>query len=198
MPRSFRWAILIAVILGFQVALSAAFDVEEAFHIDNPSAFREARSLPGTGLSPRGEQELWLAQRSAYQSALSGMLPWRPLASVALALAAGAVFVLAMRVRVSPRREAAITLGRAALVTAVLRTIDGAFTLVVARAVTEAATTVLVEQKVPEVEWSAPLLTRAAMASSVVVSFIVVAVFMGLGSYFRSQKLHAQLVERED
>lgn len=199
MPASYRWALVIALVLGFQLALSAAIDLEQATHIENPSLYKEENALAATGLSGEAQRELWLAQRSAYQTAVNGLLPWRYGTSGALALAAAVLFALGLRLAffAEDRTEAARTLGRAAIVTAVLRSIDGAQDLVITRAVVEATGRALVSVAAKEAEAASQLLSIAGWAGSVGKSVVVVAVLMGLAGYFRSQKLHTALSRAE-
>lgn len=198
MPRSYRWAVLIAVIFGFQVAFSAAFDFEQALDIEGPG--REESSFINPNWGPLVQHQVWLAVRSGYQTAVSGMLPWRYLSSGALALAAAAVFVLAMRLRMltEERERGAELVGWAALVAAVLRTVDAAQSLVIARTVSGEAGKALIKGGIANAELEAQALSLMASAGSVVSSLLVVAVFMGLASYFRSDSLRAALGRATD
>ncbi len=195
LPASYRWAVTVAVIVGFQVALSAAFDVEEALHIESPSVLAEESPMFGTGLSPQAQRQVWLAKRSGYQTAVSGMMPWRMLSSAMLAVGSALVFLLAMRLRLAAegRDRAASWLGYAALGAAVLRSIDGAQNLVIARTVAIETGRALIASDLQDAQAAAMVLTATSSAASVAWSLVMVAVFMTLSSYFRAETLRAAL-----
>lgn len=199
MPRSFRWAVSVAVIIGFQVALSAAFDVQEALHIENALTGSEEAPLLGTALSPAVQKQIWMTKRVAYQTAVTNLLPWRVISSALLTLAAGLVFFFGMRLRVSveDRARAAELLGAAAIGTAVLRSIDGAQSLVIARTVATETGRVLIREGIQDAQLAASAVSAASTATSVIWSLVMVAVFMGLSSYFRSEGLRAALARDE-
>jgi hypothetical protein len=189
----------VAVIIGFQVALSAAFDVQEALHIENALTGSEEAPLLGTALSPAVQKQIWMTKRVAYQTAVTNLLPWRVISSALLTLAAGLVFFFGMRLRVSveDRARAAELLGAAAIGTAVLRSIDGAQSLVIARTVATETGRVLIREGIQDAQLAASAVSAASTATSVIWSLVMVAVFMGLSSYFRSEGLRAALARDE-
>lgn len=196
LPGSYRWALVAAVVVGFQVALSAAFDVQAALNHDDPPAMTGSEAaLPGLGLSPLAQRQVMLAAVSGYQSALAGMLPWRTGSSVLLALAAGLVFFMGMRLRVSPedRPRAAQLLGKAALAAAALRTIDGAENLVLVRTTFDEMGKAFVREGLADAEAMTSVLTFAGSLASGAWTLVMVGLFVTLGNYFRSDVLRAAL-----
>ena len=199
MPRSYRWAVTIAVVIGFQVALSAVFDVQEAMHIDSPSSLGEETQMVGTGLSPEVQHQVWLTRRASYQAAVSSMLPWRLISSALLALGSGLVFFFAMRLRLSveDRVRGAEWLGFAAIGAALFRSIDGAQNLVIVRTVATETGRVMLAEASTEVKIAVNAATTVSSISSVVWSLMMVAVFVSLSSYFRSERLRDALTREE-
>jgi hypothetical protein len=200
LPGSYRWALVAAVILGFQVALAAAFDVEGAFNYDAPPQLGGSEAaFPGLGLSPLAQRELVLAAASGQRSALEAMFPWRAASSLLLAVAAGVVFILGMRLRVSQesRPSTAHQLGTAALAAAVLRSVDGAQNLVLMRTMLGEVGKAIVKEGVVDGGLVASVATTVFSVASAGWTFAVVAVFMTLGNYFRSETLRAALGRAE-
>lgn len=194
LPGSYRWALVVAVVMGFQVALSAAFDVQAALNHDVPPPLSDA-AYPGLGLSPLAQRNLMLAASSGYQSALSAMLPWRPITSALLAAAAGLVFIMAMRLRISPegRASTALWLGRASLAAAVLRSIDGAENLVIVRTMMDQVSKAVVLEGVPEAAAAGAVGSVLGSVMTGGWTLAVVAAFVTLGNYFRSKTLRSTL-----
>jgi hypothetical protein len=198
LPASYRWAVIIAVVIGFQVALSAAFDVNMAMHIDSPSVGEE-QDLALAGISPEVQHQVWLTQRASYQAAVSSMLPWRLISSALLALGSALVFFFGMRLRLSveDRARSAELLGFAAVGAALMRSIDGAQSLVIVRTMaTETARVMLVEAST-EVKIGVQAGMTITSIMSVVWSLTMVAVFVSLSSYFRSERLRDALAREE-
>lgn len=187
-PASFRWAVTIATLIGFQIALSAAFELKAALDVDSPAG--SEGQLSGTGWTAEQQREVFLAQRSGFQSAVHSMLPWRIGTEALLALGAGAVFFLALRLRVATeeRGEAAELVGRAALAAAIVRTIDGAQNLVIARSIAEHTSAAMAKGDA-ESRAVATFAVSGISVLSVAWSLVVVGLFMGLSTYFRSKRL---------
>lgn len=199
-PRSYRWALVAAVVLGFQVSLAAGFDVNAALnHGDPPPMGQSEAAFPGLNLSPLAQRRLVLAANSGLQSAIASMVPFRTISSLLLSMAAGLVFIFAMRLRVSQaqRAKTARRLGFAALGAAVLRSIDGAENLVIMRTMLSEMGKALVQEGVPEAEALAAGITFLFSATSAAWTLVVVAAFMTLGSYFRSEDLRGALARAE-
>lgn len=198
-PRTFHWALVACVVLGLQVALSAAFDVDTALRNDGPASIAEDASVPGSGLSPAAQRTVVLAGASGIKGAINGMGSWRVATSLLLGLSAGTVFLLAMRLRVSAEKRAAVALalGRAAMVTALLRSVDGAQSLVIARAATEEMGKALLQEGMVNAVENGSLMTNMISVASVAWTFVMVATFVGLGNYFRSENLLAALSRDE-
>lgn len=198
LPRSYRWALVAAVVFGFQVAFSSAFDVQTALSLDEPPAMEgKEAGFPGLGLSPLAQRQVWLASVSGEKSALQAMLPWRLATSALLALSAGLVFFLAMRLRVSPevRATIALHLSRASLAAAVLRSIDGAENLVVARTIADETGKVFVREGLSAADVS--MMTAGFSLASGMWTLMMVAGFVTLGNYFRSETLRTALGRAE-
>lgn len=198
LPGSYRWALVAAVVLGFQVALSAGFDVQAAINHDVPPPISDS-AYPGLGLSPLAQSRLMRAASSGYQSALAAMVPWRPITSTLLAVASGLVFIMAMRLRLSPegRGEAALLLGRASLAAAVLRSVDGAENLVIVRTMMDMVGKAVVLEGVPEAQAASEVGSVLGSLMSGGWTLLMVAAFVTLGNYFRSETLRSALERTE-
>jgi len=198
LPGSYRWALVAAVVLGFQVALSAGFDVQAAINHDVPPPISDS-AYPGLGLSPLAQSRLMRAASSGYQSALAAMVPWRPITSTLLAVASGLVFIMAMRLRLSPegRGEAALLLGRASLAAAVLRSIDGAENLVIVRTMMDMVGKAVVLEGVPEAQAASEVGSVLGSLMTGGWTLLMVAAFVTLGNYFRSETLRSALERTE-
>lgn len=190
LPTGYRWALVAAVVVGFQVSLAAAFDVQATLNIDEPvSLGGQEAGLAGLGLTPQAQREVFLASASGYQAAVKGMGGWRIATSLLLSVAAGLVFFLGMKMRVSPlnRAELAVGLGRAAIAAAVLRSIDGAENLVVARAVAQETARAITSAGVTATDLE--LMTVGVSFASGAWTLLMVSLFVALGTYFRSSGL---------
>lgn len=193
-PAGYRWGLLAAVIVGFQVALASAFDLQSALHADEPiSVAATEEPVPGLKLSPLAQREVMLATASGFQSAIRGMGGWRVATSLLLSIAAGLVFFLGMRLRVSQEGRPAMAheLGRAAVAAVVMRTIDGAENLVVVRAASTELTRVLVKEGFPAAEIE--VMTSILSLGSGLWTLLMVSLFLALASYFRSDDLRVAL-----
>jgi hypothetical protein len=200
LPTSYRWALVAAVVIGFQVSLAAAFDVQAALNHDEPPPMGGSEAaFPGLGLNPLAQRELVLAAASGHQSALEAMLPWRMGTSLLLALTSGLVFILGMRLRVSQesRPNVAHQLGTAAIAAAVLRSIDGAENLVIMRTMLAEVGKAIVKEGVADATAVADVATFVFSVSSAAWTLAVVAAFMTMGSYFRSETLRTALGRAE-
>jgi hypothetical protein len=193
--KMYRWAVSLALVCGFQVALSAAFELAEGLDIETSRLMREESPLFGSPLSVTTQRQVWLAQRTGYQTAVSGMQPWRAVGSAVLILSAGLVFVFAMRLRMaseSPVQEAK-RLGLASLGAAFVRATDGAMNLVIDRTIAREVGQALIREKVELADHLADILLAGNTAKSIVWSFMIITVFMGLSSYFQNPQLHEAL-----
>lgn len=198
LPAAFRWALVASVVIGFQVSLAAAFDLQAVLNLDEPVPMSGAEAvMPGLGLSPLDQREAWLASVSGQRSALLAMKPWRLLTSGLLSVVAGLVFFMGVRLRVSQegRVEIAQQLARAAVGVAVLRAIDGAQNLVVARAAANEMAKTFLKAGLPAPEVS--VMPWAVSAASVGWTILMVGVFVALSSYFRSEGLRGALERAE-
>jgi hypothetical protein len=188
------------VVVGFQVAIVAAFDAHAAFTYDEPAPLNDSQAtLPGWGITPLAQRQLALASATGYRAALAGLMPWRVITSLALAAAAGLVFFMGMRLRVSPEGRPAVAenLGRAALGAAILRSIDGAENLVIVRTTLEEVSKAMVREGVPDAHSASVVGTFLASAASGAWTLVMVATFVVLGNYFRSETLRTALGRAE-
>lgn len=200
LPGSYRWALVAAVIVGFQVSLAAGFDVQAtANHADPPSLTGSEAALPGLGLSPLAQRQIVLAAASGHQTALESLVPWRIVSSSLLAIASGLVFVLGMRLRVTQDRRPATAqlLGIASLAAAALRSIDGAENLVIVRTVFTEVGKAIVREGVHDAEAMSAVVLFICSAASAGWTLVVVAGFVLIGNYFRSETLRAALARAE-
>ena len=189
-----RWGLTLAAIVGFQVGLAAVFDAQEALRVDETAIGQESQ-FAKTGYSPELQRAIALAGRSGYQSAITAMLPWRVGTEALLALAGGAVFFFSLRLRVASEERARIAenLGRAAFGAAVLRTIEGAQSLVIARRVSQGVAEAFRNAGTPDGPINAAAAESGMPVASVLWSIVVIALFMGLGHYFRSERVQNAL-----
>jgi hypothetical protein len=205
-----KWANTIAVVVGLQLTIASVMDFRIALNIDHLDQHGDESQFQALQPSLAAQRELLLAQRSGLQSAITGMRPWRLAVEGLLAAAGVAVFVMALRLRIATegRPDIARGLGRAAIGAALFRAIDGAQGLVIARTITDAVVPVLSKTPPPAVQESAqqanlPIdaalstITGAANVANVLVSVIVVSIFMGLATYFRSERLQDALARAE-
>ena len=127
------------------------------------------------------------------------MLPWRIATSALLTLMAGLVFILGMRLRVTEegRGTIAVQLGSAALAAAVMRSIDGAQSLVFTRTMALEASKAFVREGLPDAEVVAAAGTFVVTAGSGVWTLLMVAGFVTLANYFRSEALRTALARVE-
>lgn len=196
MERFFRWALVASVVVGVQVALSAGSDAYLAMNLDAPPVIRDDFVAPETGLSAEAQRAVWLAGVSGERSALHNMQPWRAGTMVLLALASGLVAAQAFRLRFSPPAfKLALLQARFATIAAVLRTIDGAQNLVIARVMSKELSTALDAQGLQDAHFAGQLLTAMFSTGSVMRSVLVVALFLVIGSYFRSDHVKTLLKE---
>ena len=192
MPASFRWVTLAAVILGFQVAFVSVLEIEDARH-------PEQIANPDSGSTT--DAEAFKALSAGHRGALVQLKPWRVVTLVGLAGAGGIIYFLGMRLRMRARnaQRTAIWLSRAMVGAAVLRMLDGAQLLVIARDSADNVARVALEQ--PELGAKmmfTPLYYRLAlMGGTALMSGLMVTAFVALSSYFRSERLRASLERLE-
>ncbi|MCC6335915.1 MAG: hypothetical protein IT380_18230 [Myxococcales bacterium] len=197
-PTIFRVALLAAVTAGALMSFSAAQGVGLA--IMAPDAPRDAEVKLGAlaGLTPWAkEQEAALqASRRATFAAIESMGAARVVILLGLSATASMVFLGALFLRWSantPRWAIARLLGRAALAVAFFRTLDGAQELVITRRATDAAIKVLIAAEVPDASAGAGYTLGVISALSVGWTAFVVALFLALGGYFKSEKVRSLL-----
>ena len=198
-PPLIRPFLLAAVGLGVMVSISAAQEAATVMSVETitPHDF-SLGPLKGL-ISLSKEQEAALkAQERATLSAMESMATTRALVLGFLAASAMVVFLTSLQIRWSvefPPARLAKRLGGAALASAVLRTLDGAQQLVIVRRAAEANGRALVVSGVADAE-ALGAVTRALVSIvSVGWTALIVAVFVVLGTYFRSTKVLTTFVE---
>lgn len=204
LPASLRWANTFAVVIGMQIAVASIIDFRVALNIDDPELFSgDETHFSALQPSAAGQREILLAQRSGMQSAITSIRPWRLATEALLAVSGIAVFVLGLRIRTATegRAELAVMLGRAAIAAAALRTIDGAQNLVITRSVANFGKDVF-SKSPPTLPDGVTLehltlIMQVPAVGSVGLSFFVVSVFMGLATYFGSERLRDALQKAE-
>jgi len=196
MERIFRWALVVAVVMGVQVALSSISDAWAAINLDAAPEVRDNLFGPDAGISAEAQRAIWLAGVSGQRSALHNMQAWRVGTMVLLAIAAALVAIQAFRLRFSAHAaELAALLAHFATAAAIFRTIDGAQNLVITRVMSAELSNALVAQNVQNAQLNGQLLAATASTGSVMLSLFVVGSFIALGSYFRSERVKAFLHE---
>ncbi len=201
LPGALRLALLLAVALGGLVSFGAARDVSMALAVDAPAPMEGSEAtLPGLGLSPEAQRAVWLAMISGLRGALASMSSSRIVIAMLLSSAASLVFVLALRLRWSsqgPRLIVAGLFGRVAIAAAVLRTLDGAQQLVIARTTAEEIGKALVREAVPEAQALAEMVVTAYSALTIGWTVLVVGLFVGLSRYVTSERVREVLARAD-
>jgi heme O synthase-like polyprenyltransferase len=130
------------------------------------------------------------AHLAATRSALVSMRWPRVIVLFLLSSAAGVVLATALRLRWPsgiPRVVATTLLGRAALVAAIIRTLDGAQDLVIARAGAAAYEKTLADNHIAGAEFGASLLLFSIF--SIINTIAVAGLFIAARNYFRSDRV---------
>jgi hypothetical protein len=191
LPTPLRRVTLATLALGALVSFGAVQGLRLAFFADElDSSAGETPFLNRLTPNPEAFSAAQRAQGVAMRSALTGMRWPRIVILFGLSSAAAMVFVSAMRLRWPGgvrRMGVALLLGRAAVVTAVLRTLDGAQELVVVRASVAAYERALVERSVELANAGATMTLFSG--ASVVTTAVVTGLFLLASSYFRSERV---------
>jgi hypothetical protein len=199
LPRGIRFAALVSLVLAALTGWSA---LSEATQLEHFYESRE-RQLEVDYPTWMGEQALMETVVRTHFSALEPMREPRLVLMGVLSIACAFVFVAAARMLRPdglPREGMRKMLGRAALVVAVLRTIDGAQLAVVARRMGVAMAEVL--RHLPayqddvgtQVASSVP---SVAVFASVLGTAIIAGTFALLGQYFRSDSVRDAVLARD-
>jgi hypothetical protein len=197
LPRAVRLAALLCFVLASLTLLSSLQDLTVLAHLEQ---LRDELARPGAAAARPTrfnlDPEL---QRRALQTQLDALEPLRTSRAVVLVGLAGACFLiigasghLMRRAGVLPREGMRLLLGRAALVAAVLRTVEGAQSAVVWRRLGP----VLVENT-PGAEALREVAPTAFAASAMVFTALVVGLYLALAQYFRSERVR-QLVAAQE
>ncbi len=200
-PVLFRVALLAAITAGALQSFAAAQGVGlVAMASDAPPA-PEVNLGWLAQLTPyaREQEEAVKASYRARLNAINDLGRSRVIILLGLSAATSMLFLGALFLRWSSAAPAATfarMLGRSAIVSALLRTIDGAQDLVIARRSAEAMERALRAANVPDEYVSAGHATTLLSAVSVGWTFAVVGVFVLLGTYFRSAAVRSLLEAR--
>lgn len=201
LPGALRLVLLTAVTVGALVSFGAARDVSMALTIAGPAPMEGSEAtLPGLGLTPQAQRAVWLAMLSGVRGAIAGMTTSRVIISMLLSSAASLVFVLALRLRWSvqgPRELVATLLARVAVGAAVLRTLDGAQQLVIARTAAEEIGKALVREGVAEAQALGEAVLAAYSALIIGWTALVVGLFVGFSRYLGSDAVRAALGQQD-
>ncbi len=202
LPNPLRYATLATLTLGAMVSCGSVQGMRLAFGTDemdvtagetpffnkftpNPEAYAAAQRAQGVAIRNSIEGMRW--PRAAILFVLSG--------------AAAMVFVSAMRLRWPSgvqRVGLARLLSNAALVAAVLRTLDGAQELVIVRAAVAAYEKTLAEHHVDLAGAGATMAVFSG--ASVVTTVVVTALFVVASNYFKSERIVQtfELIDRNE
>lgn len=188
-PR-FRLALLAALVLGVFGSAASMSGAVEAFTLEAP----EPTLGPWGKYVPYAkEQEAALkAHERARLGVIESMAAPRGLILGLQALAGLLLFLGAAQIRWNPEPPWVGLADRLAWVArgmAVLRTLDGAQQLVIARRAAEAAGKTLEQLQVPEAAAAGDINRAVATVASVGWTVLVVAALVGLGAYFRSPRV---------
>jgi hypothetical protein len=195
-PVKFRLALLLAIGLGGVVSFSSARGVAlcltAASEVGELSFGRLRDYIPHAEEQERAAKEQDRVMRRTVESL--GL--WRLLPLLLLSSAASFVFVAALRIRwgaEGPKASTSAMLANSAMVSAVMRTIDGAQELNITRRATAANMETLINSHVPGVDVQAPYLLFLQAGITVVLTALSVAGFLFLSQYFRSPELQESL-----
>jgi hypothetical protein len=197
-PPRMRHAALLVVALTFLVGLLSA---AEAFGLGSLDEYRQRVQADAQRFAFLGDPGLLAAANEAQMSALEGMKQSRGLVLGALAAACGVAFVSALRLlrpdglsREGVRRVLVASL----IVTAGLRTVDGAQWAVVAqRSMRAAVAHLMALDPLNGIPIPEPILQPLTLAGVLVHTAFVAGSLLLLAQYFRSEKVK-QLVASQD
>lgn len=197
-PALFRFALLAAVTFGAFQAFSAAQGVGQVAMAASVPPEPEISLGPFARITPYAkEQEAALkASYRARFNAIGSMGSSRVVILLGLSGAASMVLLGALFLRWSrnaPRAPLARLLGGAAFVAALFRTLDGAQDLVISRRSGEALAKSLAAANVPDEVAQSGAAVGMISAVSVGLTLFVVTAFVGLGTYFRSDRVRGLL-----
>lgn len=196
LPNPVRYATLATLALGALVSFGAISNLRLAFSAEELDVTAAETPLFNK-LTPNPEaySAAQRAQAVAMRNAIEGMRWPRVAVLFLLSGAAAMVFVSALRLRWpagTPRAGVSVLLSRAAVVTAVLRTLEGAQELVIVRAAVTAYERALAAQHV-DLAQAGPTMAIVS-AASVVTTATVTGLFLAASSYFRSERIQQTFV----
>jgi hypothetical protein len=194
-PPLMRVVLLLALTLGVMVTASAAQGAILALNV-------ESVTLPDADLGPfkafipyAREQEVAMkAQQHATLNAIEQMGAPRVLVLALLGTITLLIFLTTLQIRWSvevPEVTLARRLGGLAIAAAVLRTIDGAQSLVIERRSLEAFGKALLASGIPEAAQSLEFTSAITSVASIGWTATVVTLFIAVSTYFQSEKVQA-------
>lgn len=200
LPNPLRYATLATLALGAIVSFGAIQGMRLAFVAEEMDVSAgETPFFNKLTPNPEAYAAAQRAQGVAIRNSIENMRWPRIVVLFALSSAAALVFVSALRLRWPSgvqRSNLARLLSRAALVTAVVRTLDGAQELVIVRAAVAAYEKALKEHQVDLSDAGAT--TIVFSGASIVTTIVVTGLFLAVSSYYRSERIQQtfQLIDR--
>ena len=192
-PPYFRQVVLAAVVLGMLVSVSSAQESALAMSVESlhPPDISE---IPFRGLLPftKEQEAAFKAQERAKLSAMESMATPRAIVLVLLSTMSVIVLVSSLQIRWHegpPPVGLAKRLGLAAILSAVLRTMDGAQQLVIVRRAAEASGKALIDSGATDAQAIAALTRTLGSLVSIGWTVLMVGLFLAIASYFRSRKV---------
>lgn len=198
LPRRIRFAAAVCLVLS---GLTGLFSLKEALELGHLSEVKEAQLAR---LPSMGDAAMNAAFIEAYHAAIEPMREPRSLILVALSVACAFTFIASSRLLRPdglPLESMRRLLGGAAIVTAILRTMDGAQFAVVFRRMGEALGQVM--SLPPDIQDPAEIAMMRAFApvfmttAAVLWTALVAGSFALLGQYFRSERVR-QVITAQD
>jgi len=193
-PIVFRVALVGAVVMGALVSCTALQSARVPTQAVQEEAGTGLRWLAGLTAHSKAHEAALKASTRATFTAMASLGSLRRVIALALSFTACMVCAGAIFMRMSMRMKMARLVGTMAFATAFLRTLQGAYELIIAQRAAKAGIQVLVAADVPQASEGAELTVWMVSTFSIVWTLVVVGTFMLLGSYWRSPAV-SQLLE---
>jgi hypothetical protein len=194
-PPLMRFALLLSLTLGVMVTASAAQGAVIALNVESVTP-TDADLGPFKAFIPyaREQEAAMVAQQRAMLNAIEQMAAPRVLVLGLLASITLLIFVTSLQIRWSveaPEVTLARRLAGLSIAAAVLRTIDGAQSLVIERRAFEAFGKAMLASGIPEAAQSVEFTRALTSVASIGWTATVVTLFMAVSSYFQSDRVQA-------
>lgn len=186
LPREFRVAVWIAVIVGGLVGFGASSGAMTAI---SPPDLADVLKTTATVSDPLVRQMTEVAVRTEYEMSQSLRGP-RASVLLLLSMVCGLVVVSGMRLLYPagvPRGGMRRITGGALILAGVLRTVEGAIQLVVARRTAAALSKVDLPNQIPDVD-PASLVSGMMVTITVGWTVVIVGALVGVAQYLRSER----------